>query len=319
MKRFVFCVLMALACMPVLCACSAFSHAIHGRQEHLNQIRTGMTGEEVRELAGNPDFKRFENDVEQWEYRKAFFYEGKSVTMLVDFVGGRVTAVNQFLPEELPVAEPQVMVPVPPQTVVVENAAFQRLCQRMTSEPFADDRMKLLQREAPLMSLTVDNCARLMQFFDWDNERLRCVQLLLPSVVDLHNGHRLEAHLDFDSSKEKLRRMLTEAGDSADYLRCMDARAFEDFFARYEKTMLESERRNLLENTAHVACFTCGQCARLLGLYSFDSDKMEVLQLMVSALVDYREAAAVIDSFEWNENRDKAARMLKEHRPQWAR
>ena len=67
-----------------------------------------------------------------------------------------------------------------------------------------------------------------------------------------------------------------------------------------------------------VACignyFTSSQCAAMLSLFSFDSNKLEVLEYLAPRVIDRRGCEAILEEFSFLSNRKKAEELLKVHR-----
>ena len=73
----------------------------------LNSIQKGMSRQEVTKILGTPEYRRFDRDIEEWEYSRVL--SGKSnisrTQIVVTFEGGRVVAMDSFSgePRTLPV------------------------------------------------------------------------------------------------------------------------------------------------------------------------------------------------------------------------
>ena len=67
-----------------------------------------------------------------------------------------------------------------------------------------------------------------------------------------------------------------------------------------------------------VACignyFTSSQCAAMLSLFSFDSNKLEVLEYLAPRVIDRRGCEAILEEFSFLSNRKKAEELLKVRR-----
>ena len=64
-----------------------------------------------------------------------------------------------------------------------------------------------------------------------------------------------------------------------------------------------------------VACigshFSSRQCAQLLSLLSFESNKMKALEVIAPRLVDMENADKIVKEFSFSSNKDKAVSILK--------
>ena len=67
-----------------------------------------------------------------------------------------------------------------------------------------------------------------------------------------------------------------------------------------------------------VACignyFTSSQCAAMLSLFSFDSNKLEVLEYLAPRVIDRRGCEAILEEFSFLSNRKKVEELLKVRR-----
>ena len=65
-----------------------------------------------------------------------------------------------------------------------------------------------------------------------------------------------------------------------------------------------------------VACignyFTSSQCADMLSLFSFDSNKLQALEYIAPRIIDKRECDVILREFSFISNREKAEKLLME-------
>lgn len=66
------------------------------------KVQRGMSQEEVSHLLGKPDFRRFDNGSEQWEYTKTNMSTAANTVIIIDFVDGMVTNMDSFEPNITP-------------------------------------------------------------------------------------------------------------------------------------------------------------------------------------------------------------------------
>ena len=89
----------------MLCSCGSLLHYTT-IEEKAQNIKPGMTGQEVRNILGNNFYLSFnESDTDTWEYRTNPIYHDYSV-IKIEFKDGRVTGmdshleVNPYIPEK---------------------------------------------------------------------------------------------------------------------------------------------------------------------------------------------------------------------------
>jgi len=90
----------------------------------------------------------------------------------------------------------------------------------------------------------------------------------------------------------------------------MGEKDFQFLYKTIKKKHFEKDRLELLSVGVLDNFFSCRQCAKLLSLYSFDKDKLKVLNIMAKHIVDLDNAHLILDSFKFESDRRKAAQML---------
>ena len=57
------------------------------KKDLIGQIEKNMSQKEVLSLLGEPDYKRFAGEMEQWEYRDYYYVDQMPVNVIIDFSG----------------------------------------------------------------------------------------------------------------------------------------------------------------------------------------------------------------------------------------
>ncbi len=96
-----------------------------------------------------------------------------------------------------------------PPVAPMDPAAFENLVRQVEEESFSDDRLEILRTAALNNAFTVAQVARLMDLFDFGDDRVEVVRILYPRVVDPENAHELLSHVEFDDEKEAVRRIIS--------------------------------------------------------------------------------------------------------------
>lgn len=73
----------------------------------------------------------------------------------------------------------------------------------------------------------------------------------------------------------------------------------------------DDNKLGLVEVASLRCCYTSGQCARILSLFSFSDGKMRALQSMAPHVVEMSNAYEIYNSFSFDSDKEKAARILK--------
>lgn len=94
----------------------------------------------------------------------------------------------------------------------------------------------------------------------------------------------------------------------------MNDKDFQFLYKTIKKKHFEKDRLELLSVGVLDNYFSCRQCAKIMSLYSFDKDKLKVLDIMAKHIVDLNNAHLILDSFRFESERRKAAQLLGIHR-----
>ena len=60
--------------------------------------------------------------------------------------------------------------------------------------------------------------------------------------------------------------------------------------------------------------FTCKQCVRLMSIYTFDDDKLEVLNIVAPQIIDFENQEEIIKSLSFISSEEKAEKILRRAR-----
>lgn len=313
----------AAVSLLTLCATSCGVMNLTGSDKaKADALKIGMTTEQVNELMGEPDFKRATPSLEQWEYRRAYYYDNEPVTLIVGFEEGRVVTLNSdtAAKPETPVIAVCPPSPQSPHHDYWDDGRFDRFLAALKALDFPDERMRQLKEEAPYLRLTCGQCVRLMKLFDFWDTRIQCLKVVAPHLVDYHNGDLIEAQFAdaFESDRRKVHKIIVDASRASNYVQMMDDAAFDRFLAAFRNRSFDSERIEMLKDKQHTAFFNSRQCAQILGEYDFDSEKLEVLKLLAPMIGNFRDDDLIVDSFEFSSSKQQARTLLNKYRPAYA-
>ena len=90
----------------------------------------------------------------------------------------------------------------------------------------------------------------------------------------------------------------------------MNERDFQYLYKVIKKKAFEKDQLELLSVGVLDNYFSCRQCAKIMSIYSFDKDKLKVLDIMAKHIVDKENAHLILDSFRFESDRRKAASKL---------
>lgn len=171
------------------------------------KIQRGMSQEEVIHLLGEPDFRRFDNGSEQWEYTKANMSIVTNMVIIIDFVDGVVTNMDSFNPNPTPPpvavcppnkpitavspGHPDHFDPHSPKHRAMNPHDFENLYKKVKDKPFKDDQMELLSVGVINNYFTCAQTARLMSIFTWDDDKMKVLRMVSDRITDRENGKEI--------------------------------------------------------------------------------------------------------------------------------
>ena len=166
----------------------------------LNSIQKGMSRQEVTKILGTPEYRRFDRDIEEWEYSRVL--SGKSnitrTQIVVTFEGGRVVAMDSFSgePRTLPVVPSEVVIDSPAPVYVrgMHPEDFRHFYEKVKSRPFKDDQIEMMRTVARNNSLNCVQCASLMALYTFDDDKMKVLNIFAPNIVDPENYEAILAH-----------------------------------------------------------------------------------------------------------------------------
>ena len=222
MKTKTFIALSLVICSVVLCSCGSYMTG----KSAVMKIEKGMTKKEIVSLLGDPDFRRFDEQYEEWEYKKVNPLTAETTIIIVDFIHERVSNMNSFNGGSHP--NPPVAVyppgdidygkPTPPHpnghgkpSRAVSDGEFQQLYNKVKQKPFKDDQLELLEMGVSNKYFTCKQCIRLMSIYTFDDDKLEVLEIVAPRIVDSENYEDIIKSLSFISSEEKAEKILRRA------------------------------------------------------------------------------------------------------------
>lgn len=222
MKTKTFIALALIICSISFCSCGSYMTS----KSAIMKIEKGMTKKEVVSLLGEPDFRRFDEQMEEWEYKKINALTSETTIVIVDFINERVSNMNSFNGDNYPT--PPVAVfppndgnygePYPPHpnghgrpSRAVNEREFQQLYNKVKQKPFKDDQLELLEMGVSNKYFTCKQCVRLMSIYTFDDDKLEVLNIVAPQIIDFENQEEIIKSLSFISSEEKAEKRLRRA------------------------------------------------------------------------------------------------------------
>lgn len=95
-------------------------------------------------------------------------------------------------------------------------------------------------------------------------------------------------------------------------VRSLSNEAFDILYGKVKNASFDSNRLDLIEVAALGGYFSCGQCARLISMFSFSDGKMKALTFLAPHITDPQNASDIYRVFTFGSDRDKAAEVMRD-------
>ena len=197
--------------LSTLAGCGLYDTA-NQRSQLMGNLHEGMTRKEVIATLGKPEFRRFNNGIEQWEYHKTH-WGGEKTVITLDFQDDKVIALDSYDGTFPPVTAYPPIGTYPPYPESQgypqrPQSWFDLLYRQVKEKPFKDDRLKLLQDAACRYRFTCSEVAELLKLFNFDDERLEALEILQPAISDYRNSDSIIDSMTFISGEKKAKEIL---------------------------------------------------------------------------------------------------------------
>ena len=124
------------------------------------------------------------------------------------------------------------------------------------------------------------------------------------NLLNASNSHRItRAELEMQQHRPHPNRPMSRE-------HVMNDKDFQFLYKVIKKKSFDRDRLELLSVGVLDNYFSCRQCAKILSIYSFDDDKLKILDIMSGHIVDMENVNTILKSFKFDSNRRKAADIL---------
>ena len=160
------------------------------------KVQQGMTTEEIGQLLGKPDFRRFDGSLEQWEYQSGGIATSCKVTSMDSYNEiAKETSVGDLYSSKISL-----------DTVgSIDDNEFEKIYNETKNSVFKDS---TLEKAIINKKLSCAQCLKLMSLYTFDNDKLKMLQVLKDHIADTTNYDNIVNSLDFISSKNKAKEIL---------------------------------------------------------------------------------------------------------------
>ena len=90
----------------------------------------------------------------------------------------------------------------------------------------------------------------------------------------------------------------------------MNEKDFQFLYKIIKKKSFDDDRMEILSVGVLDNYFTCHQCVRLMSLYKFDDDKLQILRIMAGHIVDLENHHDILMRLDFESNKLKALYIL---------
>lgn len=197
-------ILFILTTSSVLSSCSVTLGS--GSHNALMKASKGMTKEEVNKLFGPPDFRRFENDLEQWEYQKGGIGSFTKY-LIIEFENDTIKSMDSFneISKGISIGNMDTKRVSLHITGSIDDDEFDEIYNKVKDSVFKES---TLDRSIRFQEFSCAQCIRLMSLYTFDDDKLKMLKVLKGHIVDTQNYDDIIDSLDFISSRDKAREIL---------------------------------------------------------------------------------------------------------------
>lgn len=90
----------------------------------------------------------------------------------------------------------------------------------------------------------------------------------------------------------------------------MNDREFELFYNKIKKEPFDDKKMEFLEIGTTNSYFTCLQCRKIITLFTFEKEKMKVVQIMRKKVIDMQNIEQITDCFPFESEKEKVRRII---------
>ena len=196
---------------------------------------------------------------------------------------------------------------------------FDEFIRDIQRKPFDEDKFRLIRDVAQRNYFTTEQTIRVLRLFSWDDEKFKVLRILAPRIRDSFNAHRIIDLFSWDDDKARARKILKSCPPSVpippggDYGREEVQRAeeaFAEFIRDIQRKPFKDDKIRFIQDAARRNYFTTDQARRVLQLFTWDDDKLTVLEALAPRLRDGFNAHQLVDLFTFSSAKERARQIL---------
>lgn len=199
-----------------LSSCSLFNGTLTNSK--MMSIQKGMTKNEIQRLLRTPDYRNFNQEIEEWVYITPDknliigFYNDLVETMNT-YPAGTYYNRSAYPGYNNSSYPPSYSSSYPPMNydASARERDFLQLYEAVKREPFKDNQFQTLMNGVYNRSFTVNQVVRMMTIYPFDDDRLRVLEIMAPGIIDRENQKQIHDALSFSSSRDKAQNIINNA------------------------------------------------------------------------------------------------------------
>lgn len=167
---------------------------------------------------------------------------------------------------------------------------------------------------------SVGQAVQLIQLVYSDNSRLRLAKLSYRGIVDRNNFYQVVDLLSFQSNKDQLNSFVSnykvDTNNENNYNYAMSEsdynRLYESIKSEWPPTTQVNMAKAAFNNLNYF--FTAAQVSKLLRLFSFEADKLDLAKAAYRGIVDRNNINQVMDVFSFQMSKDNLASFIRNYK-----
>lgn len=190
-------------------------------------IHQGMSQSQVESILGKPDFRRFDGDMEEWEFHRdngTPVLTSEPMTIVVQFVNREVVSMDTFRGYGRPSPMHPVMVPPAVNTTVevypnheqaeeprlMTDQEFDEFINKLKFTVMNEDQKKLVNQMLRTYDVTSNQCVKIVKEISYTPDQVEMMKKLYPYVRDKRNFNKVIDILFSNAYKDEMRKFIEE-------------------------------------------------------------------------------------------------------------
>jgi hypothetical protein len=171
----------------------------------VEEIRDILMGKEI-----NPDNTNMDINTQVTETESS---QSININMNISGFDNPMTPPTSIQPAPQP--EPNVVVhePQPVKESVKEamnNSSFSQLIKNVSDESFSDDQLRYIRTASKSHYFTVSQVERMIDVFTFSDDKIECLSIMYPKVIDPENSFSIIGHFTYEDDKRSAEMIINQ-------------------------------------------------------------------------------------------------------------